>query len=121
MVFGVKNKFAKTCFLLVKRLYFCYTESTFGKNMAHSDTIHQFIQSRPYLVWYVKDLKYLSEDSIVEHTLNYGNWEDFCELVHILGIERIAQDFHRRADLPRTNYRPEIKNFFQLYFDRHAT
>lgn len=88
--------------------------------MAHIDTLHRFIQSRPYLVWYVKDLQNLSEDSIVEHVLNYGNWEDVQELVHILGIRQAAEDFHKRADLKRTNYRPEIKNFFQLYFDRHA-
>lgn len=88
--------------------------------MVHIDTLHQFIQSRSHLVWYVKDLKNLSEDSIIEHVLNYGNWKDCQELIHILGIQRVAEDFRRRAVLPRTNYRPEIKNFFQLYFNRYA-
>lgn len=88
--------------------------------MIHVDALHQFIQSRPYLVWYVKDLKNLSEDSIIEHTLNYGNWKDCQELIRILGIQRVAEDFRRRAVLSRTNYRPEIKNFFQLYFNRYA-
>jgi hypothetical protein len=68
----------------------------------------------------VKDLEHISEESIVEHTLNYGDWKDFQELIHILGVERVAQDFRCRSDLPRTNYRPEIKNLFQLYFDHHA-
>ena len=88
--------------------------------MPHIDTLHQFIQSRPHLVWYVKDLRNLSEDSIVEHTLNYGDWEDFQKLVRILGIRQTAEDFRKRANLKRTNYRPEIKNFFRLYFDRHV-
>lgn len=88
--------------------------------MAQIDLLHQFIQSRSHLVWYVKDLKHLSEDSIVEHVLNYGNWKDFQELVHILGVEQVARDFRKRSDMSRTNYRPEIKNFFRLYFDRHA-
>jgi len=88
--------------------------------MAHADALHRFIQSRPHLVWYVRDLEHLSEGSIVEHVLNYGNWKDFRELIRILGTRRTAQDFRERADLPRTNYRPEIKNLFHLYFERHA-
>lgn len=88
--------------------------------MIHTDTLHQFIQSRPHLVWYVKDLKNLSEDSIIEHTLNYGNWEDCQALIRILGIDRTAETFRKRASLQRSNYRPEIKNFFQLYFNRYA-
>ncbi|MDP3957368.1 MAG: hypothetical protein Q8Q10_02605 [bacterium] len=88
--------------------------------MVPVDALHRFIQSRPHLVWYVKDLGNLSQGSIIEHTLNYGDWGDFQELIHILGVERTAEAFRKKAALQRTNYRPEIKNFFQLYFDRHA-
>ncbi len=88
--------------------------------MAQISALNQFIQSRPYLVWYVKDVENISEDSVVEHVLNYGDWKDFQELIRIIGIERVARDFRQRADVPRTNYRPEIKNLFQLYFDRYA-
>lgn len=84
-------------------------------------SIEQFMEARPHLVWYVKDIKNLSQDSIIEHTLNYGNWKDCQELIHILGIQRVAEDFRRRSALARTNYRPEIKNFFQLYFNRYAS
>ncbi|MBI2439471.1 MAG: hypothetical protein HYV45_02635 [Candidatus Moranbacteria bacterium] len=89
--------------------------------MTSFDPLHQFIQSRSHLVWYAGNLEHLSEDSIVEHTLNYGTWKDVQELIHILGVKRVALDFHQKASLPRTNYRPEIKNFFQLYFDHHAS
>ncbi len=88
--------------------------------MTQIDHLHQFIQSRPHLVWYVKDLENLSEDSIVEHTLNYGDWEDCQELIHIIGVKQAAKAFRKRADMKRSNYRPEIKNFFQLYFNRYA-
>lgn len=88
--------------------------------MASIDALHRFIQSRPHLVWYVKDLRNLSVDSAIEHTLNYGDWRDCQELIHILGVERTAEVFRGKAASKRTNYRPEIKNFFQLYFDRHA-
>lgn len=88
--------------------------------MVPVDALHQFIQSRPHLVWYVRDLARLSEESVVEHVLNYGTWEDFRGLLCILGVRRTAEDFRKRADLKRTNYRPEIRNLFRLYFDRHA-
>ena len=88
--------------------------------MVRTDIIRQFIRSRPHLVWYVRDLQNLSEESLVEHTLNYGTWVDFQELVGILGVERTARAFHERAKNSCTNYRPEIKNLFQLYFNHYA-
>ena len=86
-------------------------------------TIHQFIKKRPYLVWYVKDLTSLSEESIVEHILNYGDWDDVQEMIKILGMEKTAGIFRKRSApdrFGRQNYRPEIKNYFNLYFNRHA-
>ncbi len=88
--------------------------------MMNAEKLHQFIRSRPHLVWYVRDLERLSEESIVEHVLNYGTWEDCRELMRILGVARTAEDFRKRAELKRTNYRPEIKNFFQLYFNKYV-
>lgn len=86
-------------------------------------TIHQFIKERSYLVWYVKDLDKLDEASIVEHVLNYGDWDDVQTMIKILGIEKVAQIF-RLKSMPdkfgRQNYRPEIKHYFQLYFNKYA-
>ena len=84
-------------------------------------TIHEFIKKRPYLVWYIRDLDNLSEESIVEHVLNYGNWDDVQEMIKILGIEKTASIFKYRLKEPRSNYRPEVKNYFQLYFQKYAT
>ncbi len=86
-------------------------------------TIHEFIKKRPYLVWYVKDLDKLDEASIVEHVLNYGNWDDVQEMIKILGMERTAEIFRRKSipsPMGRQNYRPEIIRYFNLYFNRHA-
>ncbi len=47
-------------------------------------TIKTFIKKRPYLIWYVKDLDNISEDSVVEHVLNYGNFDDFKGLIRIM-------------------------------------
>lgn len=91
--------------------------------MVQVDAIHRFIQSRPYLVWYVKDLGRLSEEAIVEATLNYGDWEDFQELIRILGMKEVARVFRGKSRLVstgRTNYRPEVEHYFTLYFNAHA-
>lgn len=82
--------------------------------------IHQFIEKRPYLVWYVKDVGKLSEESIVEHVLNYGDWDDVQEMIKILGMEKTAKIFQEKSEIPRSNYRPEIKNYFKLYFQKYA-
>ena len=86
-------------------------------------TIHEFIKKRPYLIWYVKDLDKLSEASIVEHVLNYGDWDDVQEMIKILGLEKTAKIFREKSapdKFCRQNYRPEIKNYFQLYFHKYA-
>ena len=87
------------------------------------DEIHKFIKQRPYLVWYVKDLDGLDEASIVEHVLNYGDWDDVQEMIKILGMQKVAQIFYRKS-LPskvgRQNYRPEIIRYFNLYFNKYA-
>jgi hypothetical protein len=72
-------------------------------------------------VWYLKDPSNISEESLVEHTLSGGTWDDFKELVRILSVERVAKSFRQKTGQPRTNYRPEVKNLFELYFDRHVT
>lgn len=86
-------------------------------------TIHQFIKKRSYLVWYVKDLDKLNEASIVEHVLNYGDWNDVQEMIKILGVEKVAAIFREKSTpdkFGRQNYRPEIKHYFQLYFNKYA-
>lgn len=87
-------------------------------------TIHQFIKKRPYLVWYVKDLGKLDEASIVEHVLNYGDWDDVQGMIKILGIQKTAQIFRLKSTpspMGRQNYDPLVKNYFQLYFNKYAT
>lgn len=85
--------------------------------------IHQFIKKRPYLVWYVKDLGKLSEESIVEHVLNYGDWDDVREMIKIMGMQKTAEIFRRKSKkskMGRTNYDKKIIHYFNLYFDKYA-
>ncbi len=83
-------------------------------------TLADFIKKRRYLVWYVKDPSKLPAESIVEHVLNYGDWNDVQTLIKILGIKRTAEIFRKRSNIRRSNYRPEIKNYFQMYFRKYA-
>ena len=83
-------------------------------------TIHDFIKKRKHLIWYVRDYDSLSAESIVEATLNYGNWDDVQKLIKILGVKKTARIFYKQAAQKRCNYRPEIKNYFNLYFKANA-
>jgi len=82
--------------------------------------IHEFIKKRPYLVWYVKNLDKLSEDSIVEHVLNYGDWDDVQEMIKILGMKKTAKIFRKYAFRKRSNYHRKTRHYFDLYFNRYA-
>ncbi|PIT95061.1 hypothetical protein CO116_00275 [Candidatus Falkowbacteria bacterium CG_4_9_14_3_um_filter_38_19] len=86
-------------------------------------TIHQFIKARPHLIWYVKNLDKLSEESIVEHVLNYGDWDEVQTMIKILGIKKTAKIFRAKSKpsaMGRQNYSEKTKNFFNIYFNKHA-
>lgn len=83
-------------------------------------TIHNFIKKRPYLVWYTKNLDNLSVESIVEATLNYGDFDDVKKMISILGIKKVASIFRKQIKRRRCNYKPKIVNYFKLYFDKYA-
>ncbi len=83
-------------------------------------TIQNFIKKRPYLIWYTSNLDHISEESIVENVLNYGDFKDVKKMICILGVKKTAGIFKKGAKKKRSNYRPEIKNYFELYFNKYA-
>ena len=86
-------------------------------------TIQDFIKTRKYLIWWVKDYDKLNAEAIVEATLNYGDWSDVQALIKILGIKKTAKIFREKSkpsQLKRQNYFPEVINYFGLYFDKYA-
>jgi len=86
-------------------------------------TIQNFIKKRSYLAWYVKDITQLFNESIVEHTLNYGDWNDVQTLFKILGIKKTARIFRKKSKpskIGRQNYEPKVINYFNLYFNKYA-
>ncbi len=79
------------------------------------------MKARKSLVWYVKNPEDLNVASIVEHTLNYGDWDDVQALIKIIGIKKMADIFATQTSRKRTNYRPEVSHYFNLYFNKYAT
>ena len=82
--------------------------------------IRDFAKKRPHLFWYIQDFENLSEEAIVEAVLNLGNWQDTQKLIEIMGMKKTAEIFKKRIAEKRNNYRPEIKNYFELYFKKYA-
>ena len=87
-----------------------------------SDPLYNFISGRKHLIWYVKDYRSLSEESIVEAVLNYGNWEDVQKIISIMGIDRVAEIFRKQmvTGRQRGNYYPDVAHYFNLYFNKYA-
>ena len=83
-------------------------------------TINNFIKKRPYLVWGTKNYNHLSEEVIVENVLNYGDFDDVKKMLAILGVKKTALIFKKQTSGKRNNYRPKIKNYFNLYFKKYA-
>jgi len=79
-------------------------------------TIHDIIRQKPYLAWYVKDPTNLSPVSVLEHVLNYGDWEDVQNFIKIMGFAKTKQLFIISLKKKRTNYQPAIKSYFSRYF-----
>ena len=83
-------------------------------------TLTDFIKKKPYLLWYVKDYKSISDEAVVEAILNYGDFPDFKQLISILGIKKISGIFSEQLKRKRVNYDPKIINYFKLYFSKYA-
>lgn len=86
-----------------------------------TQALKDFIKERHYLIWYTKNYDNLSEESVVEAVLNYGDWDDVQKMIKILGMEKTAEIFHKKSipsKMGRQNYRPEIIRYFNLYFNK---
>lgn len=83
-------------------------------------TIGEFVRKKKHLFWSTKNYNGLSKEAVVETILNYGNMNDVRELIAFLGMQEVAKIFHKDTNRPRINYRPEVKNYFKLYFQKYA-
>ncbi len=79
-----------------------------------------FVKKRKHLFWSTRNYNSLSNEAVVEGVLNYGDMNDVRELIVFLGMEEVAKIFRQNTNRPRVNYRPEVVNYFQLYFQKYA-
>lgn len=82
----------------------------------------KLVQENQPLFWSTatKDLDRLDKESVVETLLNYGNLENIKRLFSIMGIGEVADIFYSKAFGKRSNYLLQTRNYFELYFSRHA-
>lgn len=83
-------------------------------------TISALLSKKPYLAWYVKDPKNLSVESVLEHVLNYGDWDDYQEVEKTMGIKQVKAAFDRLKGKKRHNLREKTISYFNKYYQRYA-
>ncbi len=83
-------------------------------------TLTTFLKNKPYLIWHIPKTAPVSESAAVEAVLNYGDFKEVKEIIKILGLKRVEEVFRQKVGQPRNNYRPEIKNYFNLFFNKYA-
>ncbi len=62
----------------------------------------------------------VGDESVVETVLNYGTEAETKGLFDLYGRDYVAKIFREKVSVQRTNYLQLTKNFFTLYFERHA-
>ena len=82
--------------------------------------IGDFVKKRKHLFWSTRNYDGLSSGAVVEAILNYGDMNDVRELIDLLGMKEVAKIFRENTNRARVNYRPEVVNYFQLYFQKYA-
>jgi len=83
-------------------------------------TLQEIFENKPYLAWDISSKENLSEKSMLERLLSYGDWEEIMEAEKILGIKKMASLFNQIKNSQRTNLRPKTINYFQNYFAKYA-
>lgn len=88
----------------------------------NSPEVKQFIRDHSNLFWYTPENKKeeIGNDLLVETILNYGDLDDFKDLVKIFGIKQLSEIFFRATGRQKQNYYPEIYHYFSLLFKKYA-
>ena len=88
--------------------------------MLNMNKLHTLFEKKPYLAWYISDKEKMSKISIVEHILNYGNWDDYLIAEKALGIKNTQAIFENIKSKKRVNLRPQTINYFDKYYGEYA-
>ncbi len=90
--------------------------------MENNEAIKRFIKEKKSLFWYIpeKEKENISQDTLVEFILNYGNDKDVKTLFELIGIEKVSEIFQNQLKSQRNNYFKQVIHYFTLYFAKHV-
>ena len=80
----------------------------------------KILENKPYLAWYIKNKGSLSDKSLLEHILNYGDWKDVLETEKVMGISKMKSLFEEMRNGKRINLKHRTVNYFDNYFAKYA-
>ena len=93
--------------------------------MENSPELKALIRRNAHLFWYSKDSEKenLPLPVVLEFFINYANKESIKELFAIVGLKTAAGTFFEqiKTQKERSNYFPELQNYFTLYFNKYAS
>jgi hypothetical protein len=84
--------------------------------------VKDYIRKHQELFWYSPGEKNntVSDELLVETIINYGTSEDIQELFRVMGLENVASIFRRMTGRKALNIYPELRNYFDLYFNKYV-
>jgi len=87
-----------------------------------TQALKDFIRKHEALFWYSPEDKTetVTDDLLVETIINYGTLDTIHQLFEIVGLQNTATIFRRMTGRKSLNIYPELRNFFELYFDKYA-
>ena len=87
-----------------------------------TQAIKDFIRKHEALFWYSPEDKTetVSDELLVETIINYGTLDSIHQLFEIFGLQNTASIFRNMTGRKALNIYPELRNFFDLYFDKYA-
>jgi hypothetical protein len=84
--------------------------------------VKDFIRKHEDLFWYSPNDRAdtVSDELLVETIINYGTMQDIRHLFKAMGIESVASIFRGMTGRKELNIYPELRNYFELYFDKYV-
>lgn len=83
---------------------------------------NELIEKYQHLFWYFdkNKLNEMSDNVLVEFILNYGDMQALKDIFITFEKKEVAKIFYQAIQNERNNYFPQVKNFFNLYFQKNV-
>jgi hypothetical protein len=88
-----------------------------------TQAVKDFIKEHQALFWYSPGDKSetVSDELLVETIINYGTLKDIKYLFDSMGLQNVASIFNQMDGRKSMNIYPELRNYFELYFNKYAS